>query len=99
MFLNFSEQESLTLREPAYDIFILWNQPKTSSCQLPYQRLSSSADCARELFKGLNESYSLLVCTRKKCLVGGRGFFVSDIISEVVFGSFWLMLHGLGPNR
>jgi len=24
---------------------------------------------------------------------------VSDIISEVVFGSFWLMLPGLGPNR
>jgi len=24
---------------------------------------------------------------------------VSDIISEVVFGPFWLMLPGLGPNR
>jgi len=24
---------------------------------------------------------------------------VSDIISEVVLGSFWLMLPGLGPNR
>jgi len=24
---------------------------------------------------------------------------VSDITSEVVFGSFWLMLLGLGPNR
>jgi len=24
---------------------------------------------------------------------------VTDIISEVVLGSFWLMLPGLGPNR
>jgi len=27
-----------------------------------------------------------------------HGFFVSDVISEVVFGSFWHMLSGLGPN-
>jgi len=32
-------------------------------------------------------------------LVGGCGFFVSDLISEVVFGPFWLMLPGLGSNR
>jgi len=24
---------------------------------------------------------------------------MSDVISEVVLGSFWLMLTGLGPNR
>jgi len=24
---------------------------------------------------------------------------VSDVISEVVLGSFWLMLPGLGPNH
>jgi len=24
---------------------------------------------------------------------------VSDVVSEVVFGQFWLMLLGLGPNR
>ena len=24
---------------------------------------------------------------------------MSDIISEVVFGPFWLMLPGIGPNR
>ena len=35
----------------------------------------------------------------KNFLVGGCGFFVSDVKSEVVFGSFWLMLPGLGPNR
>ena len=71
---------------------------KSSSFQLPYQRPSSSADCARELFKGLNGLDRLLDCTRKKFLVGGGGFFVSDVISEVVFGPFWHMLPGLGPN-
>jgi len=32
----------LTFWEPGYDIFVLWNRPKTSGCQLPYQRPSSS---------------------------------------------------------
>jgi len=49
----------LTHWEPGYDILVLWNRPKTSSCQLPYQRPSSSADCARELFKGSNKLASL----------------------------------------
>jgi len=31
-------------------------------------------------------------------LVGGCGFFVSDIISEEILESYWLMLPGLGPN-
>jgi len=38
---------------------------KNSSFRLPYQRPSSSADCARELFKGWNGSASLVDCTRK----------------------------------
>ena len=64
----------LTLWEPGYNIFVLWNRPKISSCQLPYQRHSSSTDCARELFKPWNESASLLACTRKKFLVGVAAF-------------------------
>jgi len=83
-----------------YTVFVLWNLPKTSSCQLPYQHHSYSTNCATKLFKGSNRSASLLVCTREKIfLVGGCGFFVSDIISEVVLGPFWLMLPGAGPNR
>jgi len=39
---------------------------KNSSFRLPFQRPSSSANCARELFKGLNRSASLVDCTRKK---------------------------------
>jgi len=38
---------------------------KNSSFQLPYLRPGSSADCARELFKGSNGSTSLADCTRK----------------------------------
>ena len=80
-----------------YDIFISRFRPKTISFRLPYKRHSSSADCARELFKGSNGSAGLH--SKKLFLVGGCRFFVSDVISEVVFGSFWLMLPGLGPNR
>ena len=47
-----------TTWESGYDMFVLWNRPKTSH--------SSSVDCARELFKGSNESASHLVCTQKK---------------------------------
>jgi len=39
---------------------------KNSSFRLPYQRPSSSADCARELFNGSNGSASLVDCTGKK---------------------------------
>jgi len=65
----------LTLWETGYDTFVLWNRPKTSSCQLPYQRHSSSADCARKLFKPLNGSANLLVCTRKKIFGWGLRIF------------------------
>ena len=48
---------------------------KNRSFRLPYQRPSSSANCARELFNGSNGSASLVDCTRKKnfCL-GCAGF-------------------------
>jgi len=32
-------------------------------------------------------------------LVEVADFFVSDVISEVIFGPFWLMLPDQGPNR
>ena len=63
------------LWEPGYDIFVLRFRPKTSSYQLPYQHPSSCADCAWELFKGSNESDSLLVCTRKKIFSWGLRIF------------------------
>jgi len=71
---------------------------KNNSFQLPYQHPNSSANCARELFKGSNGSASLVDCTRKKIFWLGMGFFVSEVKSKVVLGSFWVMLPGLGPN-
>jgi len=48
---------------------------KNSSFRLPYQRPSSSVDCARELFKGSNASASLVDCTRKTIFwLGGADF-------------------------
>jgi len=44
------------LWEPSCNVFVLWNQPKTSSCRLPYQRYNSSTNCARDLFNGSNGS-------------------------------------------
>jgi len=50
----------LTLLEPGgFGDF----RKKNSSFQLPYQRPSSSADYARELFNGSNGSAGLVDCT------------------------------------
>jgi len=68
----------LTLWKPGYDIFVLWNQAKTSSCRLPYQRHSSSADCSTELLKGSNRSTSHLACTGKKFFLTGNFFWVTS---------------------
>ena len=64
---------------------------KNSSFRLSYQSPSSSADCTRELFKGSNGLASLVDCTRIKFFCWGCGFFLTDVTSEVVLGSFWLI--------
>jgi len=51
---------------------------KNSSFRLPHQRLSSSADCTRELFKGSNTSASLIDYTWNKIFGWGCRFFVTD---------------------
>jgi len=67
--------KSINTWEPAYDTFLLRFRPKNSSFRLPYQRPSSSADCAREPFNGSNRSASLVGCTRKKIFwLGGADF-------------------------
>jgi len=60
------QQIFLTLWQPVYEYIVPGFRPKTSSFWLPYQRHSTSADCAIELLKGSNRSASLLVYTRKK---------------------------------
>ena len=72
---TFTQQKLLTLWEPVYDIFVPRFYPKNSSFWLPYQHHSSSAGCARELFKGLDGSASLLVCTRKNFFGWGLQIF------------------------
>ena len=90
----------LTLWEPLYDIFVVQFRPKNISFQLPYQRPSSSADCARELFNGSNGSASLVDCTRKKnFLPEGCGFSVSDVISGGLLGHLNPLFLALGANR
>jgi len=86
----------LTLLEPpGFGDF----RKKNSSFQLPYQRPSSSAHCARELFSGSNGSASLVVCNRKKFFAWGCGFFVSDVISGGLFGYLGPLCLALGANR
>jgi len=99
VFRDANHLQHLRLWEPGYNIFVLRFRPKTSSCQLPYQHPSSSANYARDL----NGSDSLLDWTQKKFLVGGCGFFVSDVISEVVFEPFlahvaWPRAHPLDQS-
>ena len=70
------------LKKKFQNILTLWHlggfgdfHKKNSSFRLPYQRPSSSADCARELFNSSNGSASLVDCTRKKIFyLGGAGF-------------------------
>jgi len=49
---------------------------KNSSFQLPYQRPSSSAHCARKLFSSSNGLASLEDCTRKKIFCLGGALFL-----------------------
>jgi len=73
----------------AYEYIVPRFHPKTSSFRLPYQRHSSSTDCARELFNGSNGSATLLVCTRKKIFWLG----VVDFCEwHHKWSSFWVIL-------
>jgi len=42
---------------------------------------------------------SLLVCTQKNFLLGGAGFFVSDVISKGLLGHLGPLCLPLGANR
>jgi len=91
---NFVSFHSTLLRP--FDTYIVPGfQPKTSSFWLPYQRHSSSADCARELFKSSNGLASLLVCTRKKIFGWGLWIFCEWRHKWKSFWAIWLMLPDL----
>ena len=54
---------------------------------------------AIDLVKGPKDLSSLVVCTRKNSLVGGCGFFVSDVISGGHLGHLGPLHLTLGLNR
>jgi len=91
-----SKGATLTLSEPpGLGDF----RKKNSSFRLPYQRPSSSAHCARELFKSSNGSASLVDCNRKKIFCLGVRFFLSDVTSGGLFGNLGNLCLTLGVNR
>ena len=84
-------------------LLTLWEPPgfgdfrkKNSSFRLPYQRPSSSAHCARELFSGSNGSASLVDCTRKKFFAWGVRFFFEWRHKWRTFWPPWPTLPGPG---
>jgi len=54
---------------------------------------------ATDPVKGSKDVASLLVCTRKKFLLEGCGFFVSDVISGKLLGQIGPLYPALGANR
>ena len=81
-----------------YKLIVLGNRgKKTGIFRLTYQLHSSSANCARELFKPSKDLASLQVRSEKNFLV--LGFFVSDIISKVSFWPFFAGGTWPGPNH
>jgi len=60
---------------------------------------NSGAKSGRELFKVSKDAAKLLVCTQKKILVGGYGFFVSDVISGGLLGYLGQLQLALGSNH
>jgi len=54
---------------------------------------------ATDLVKVSNDAASLVACTQKNFLVGGCGFFVSDVISGGLLGHLGPLYLALGTNR
>ena len=83
----------LTLLEPpGFGDF----RKKDSSFRLPYQRPSSSADWARELFSGSNGLASLVDCTRRKIFCLGGAVFCEWRHKWRTFRPPWPTLPGPG---
>jgi len=72
---------------------------KNNSFRLPYQRPSSSADCARELFNGSNRSASLVDCNWKKIFCLGGVVFCEWCHKWRTLGHLGPLCLALGANR
>jgi len=74
-----------------------------NSFRLPYQRLSSSADCTKELFNGSNGSASLVDCTWKKIFWLGVWIFCEwrhkwSSFRVILAHAAWLKAQPLGQS-
>jgi len=76
-----------------------FSQKKTTRLHMVLHTQNSGAESGRELFTGSKDLASLLVCTRKKFLLGVCGFFVSDIRSGGLLGHLGPLHLALGSNR
>jgi len=71
---------------------------RTSGSHAVLRACNSGAKSGRELFKCSKDAESLLLCTRKKFLVGGCSFVVSDVVSGRLLGRLGPLLPSLGPK-
>jgi len=60
---------------------------------------NSGAESGIELFKGSQDSASLVACNEKIMFGCGCGFFVSDVINGGLLGHLGPLQLALGPNR
>jgi len=81
------------LRYIIYSYFEISLKPAVVSCLT--NALAPPPIALEKAVQGLKRiGQSSRLHSKENFLVGVCGFFVSDIISEVVFGLFWLMLPG-----
>jgi len=52
-----------------------------------------------DLVEASKDAASLLICTQKNFLLGGCGFFVSDVISRGLLGHLGPLCLALGANH
>jgi len=72
---------------------------KTTGSHVALCECNSGTESGRELFRGLKDAESLLVCTRKKIFAWAVQVFVSDVISGGLLGHLGLLRLALGANR
>jgi len=71
---------------------------KTTGLYMALVERNSGTKSGRELFKGSEDSASLVLCNEKTFLLEGCRFFVSDITSGGLLGHLGPLYLALGPN-
>jgi len=86
----------LTLLRPV--LFEDFAPKRKNRSHMALHERNSGAECCRELFKGSNDSASLLVRIEKKFLVRWCRFFLSNVISGGLLGHLGPRHLALDPN-